>query len=386
MADQSNSGRNALIIGAVFGLAAAGLGGYTMSSGKISAPATEVAAGKSDNSLAAQAQAVKDSLKSDRTIKDTAPQGATINGEPRMAPLFFSTELWQITLDDEQKNTIIDIYDPAAKSLHGDVPNTWFIANGIADALGRSDGLEIDSDNDGFSNKEEFDAQTKPNDATSYPNLVRVGLPPKLEVVKVDTANALITVDSMFADPSQKPAEVKFRMFKKTEDQTPSHQVTVKPGESFDLEPGTKGGRFTVVGFEKKKFPDFSGNMADENVVHLRDNVTASAQDKEFIIRAGKPTATSKDKGTPNEKGRRISDKTITLRVTSGSAVGKPEGTVNVQLNGSFDIPGGSCTGKKVAATVESIDASGSVNIRVDGLESPVSVPKTAVKGATNKK
>ncbi len=386
MADQSNSGRNALIIGAVFGLAAAGLGGYTMSSGKISAPATEVASGKSDNSLAAQAQAVKDSLKSDRTIKDTAPQGATINGEPRLAPLFFSTELWQITLDDEKKNTIIDIYDPAAKSLHGEVPNTWFIANGIADALGRADGLDIDSDNDGFSNKEEFDAQTKPNDAASYPNLVRVGMPPKMEVVKVDTANALITVDSLFADASQKPADVKFRLFKKTEDQTPYHQVTVKPGESFDLEPGTKGGRFTVVAFEKKQFPDFSGNMADENVVRVRDNVTASARDKEFIIRAGKPAPTSKDKGTPNEKGRRISDKTITLRVTSGSAAGKPEGTVNVQLNGGFDIPGGNCTGKKVAATVESIDAAGSVNIRVDGLESPVSVPKAAGKPVSNKK
>lgn len=386
MADQSNSGRNALIIGAVLGLAAAGLGGYTMTSGKISAPATEIASGKSDNSLAAQAQAVKDSLKSDRTIKDTAPQGATINGEPRLAPLFFSTELWQITLDDEKKNTIIDIYDPAAKSLHGEVPNTWFIANGIADALGRADGLDIDSDNDGFSNREEFDAQTKPNDAASYPNLVRVGLPPKLEVVKVDTANALITVDSMFADASQKPADVKFRIFKKVEDQTPDYQVTVKPGESFDLKADEKGGRFTVVGFEKKQFPDFSGAMADENVVRIRDNVTASAKDKEFLIRAGKPTPTAKEKGTPQEKGRRISDKTITLRVTSGSAVGKPAGTVNVQLNGGFEIPGGSCTGKKVAATVESIDASGSVNIRVEGLESPVSVPKAAGKPASNKK
>lgn len=386
MADQSNSGRNALIIGAVFGLAAAGLGGYTMSSGKISAPATEIASGKNDNSLAAQAQAVKDSLKADRTIKDTAPQGANINGEPRLAPLFFSTELWQITLDNEKKNTIIDIYDPAAKSLHGEVPNTWFIANGIADALGRSDGLDIDSDNDGFSNKEEFDAQTKPNDAASYPNLVRVGLPPKLEVVEVKTANAIITVDSMFADASQKPTEVKIRIFKKLEDQMPDNQVPVKPGESFDLKTDEKIGRFTVVGFEKKQFPDFSGTMADENVVRIRDNVTASAKDKEFIIRAGKPTLSSKDKGTPNEKGRRISDQTITLRVTSGSAAGKPEGTVNVQLNGSFDIPGGSCSGKKVAATVESIDAAGSVNIRVDGLESPVSVPKAARKPSSNKK
>ena len=385
MADQSNSGRNALIIGAVFGLAAAGLGGYTMSSGKISAPATEIASGKNDNSLAAQAQAVKDSLKADRTIKDTAPQGAKINGEPRLAPLFFSTELWQITLDAEQKNTIIDIYDPASKSLHGDVPNTWFIANGIADALGRSDGLDIDSDNDGFTNREEFEAKTAPNDAKQYPNLVRVNEPVKMVVEKKETADALITLEPMFATASPTPAEVKIRLFKNAADQTPYHQVSVKPGESFDLDPASKGGRFKVKSFDKKAFTDFGGNAVNENVVCVIDTETASEQDKEFVIRAGKPTATAK-KGTAEEKGHRISDKTITLRVTSGSAAGTPEGTKRVQLNARFLIPGGNCNGAEVAARVESINADGSVMLRVEGLESPVNVPKAAGKPASNKK
>lgn len=379
MADQSNSGRNALIVGVLLGIAAAGYGGYTMSSSKVPAPQTEITGAKSDFSQVAEAQAIKDSLKADRTIKDTAPQGATINGQPRLAPLFFSTELWQVTVDAEQKNTIVDIYDPAAKNVHGDVPNTWFITNGIADALGRADGLDIDSDNDGFSNKEEFDAKTKPADAASYPNLVRVGCDPKLEVVDVDTANALITLDAMFADASQKPEEVSIRFFKKDTDTTPYYKVSVKPGQSFDLDSKEKGGRFTLVAFEKKKFSDFGGNEVDENVARVRDNVTASAE-KEFVIRAGKPAANAKEKGSNQEKGHRISDKTVTLRVTSGSQVGKPEGTVRVQLNGSFEIPGGCCTGEKVTATVESIDRAGSVNIRVEGLESPVSVPKVGGK------
>lgn len=384
MADNSKSGKTALIIGAVFGLAAAGLGGYNMTTCKVVAPSTDVASGKSDSSLTAQAQAVKESLKADRTIADTAPQGATINGQPRLAPLFFSTELWQVTLDDEKKNTIIDIYDPAAKSIHGEVPNTWFITNGIADALGRADGLDIDSDNDGFSNREEFEAQTKPADAASYPNLVRVGYAPKLEVLKVDKANAVLTLDAMFADASQKPEEVKVKIYKKVDDMMPSHQVTVKPGQSFDLDPKGKGDRFTVIGFETATYADASGSKIEENVVRLRDNVTA-ADEKEFVVRAGKPSA--KDKNKSDEKGRRINDRTVTLRVTSGSAFGKPEGTVKVQLNGSFVIPGGSCDkSKKISATVESIDASESVNIRVDGLESPVSVPKVAGKAPEKKK
>ena len=136
--------------------------------------------------------------------------------------------------------------------------------------------------------------------------------------------------------------------------------------------------RFTVVGFEKKDFPDFTGAMSPENVVRIRDNETA-AKDKEFVIRAGKSTS-PKEKGTPNEKGRRISDTTATLRVTAGSALGKPEGTFKVALYDTFDVPGGISTGEKMSATLETIDASGSVNIRLDGAESPINVPKAAKK------
>lgn len=386
MADQSNSGRNALIIGAVFGIAAAGAGAYTMTTGKFATPATEISSGKIDSGLVTQAQAVADNLKRERAVKDAAPNGANINGKPRTAPLFFSTELWQVAKDDEQKNVITDIYDPAGKNVHGDVPNTWFLTNGIEDALQYADALVRDSDGDGFSNKEEFDAQTNPGKADEYPDLVNKD-GAKMEVLKVDTANALITLDSMFATAAQKPADVKIRIFKKVEDMSPSYQVTVKPGDSFDLDEKEKGGRFTVVGFEKKQFPDFSGNMADENVIRVRDNVTANARDKEFVIRAGKPTPTAKEKGTPQEKGRRISDKTVTLRVISGSAAGKPEGTVAVQPGAPFEVPGGSCKpNKKLTATVESINASGEVNIRIEGIESPVKVSKAAAKPAQGKK
>lgn len=194
MADQSNPGRNALIIGAVLGIAAAGIGVYTMTSSKVTAPDTDVHYTKTDSSLTAQAEKVQAELKSDRTITHAAPEGAFINGKPRLAPLFFSTELWQITSDAQQKNTIIDIYDPKAQNIHGDIPNTWFIANGIADALGRADGPSLDSDNDGFSNQEEFLSKTSPSDAKSYPALVRVNEVPKLEVVGISEASAVISV------------------------------------------------------------------------------------------------------------------------------------------------------------------------------------------------
>lgn len=378
MAEQSNPGVKALVTGAILGLASAGFAGYTYMD-KAVEPETNISASKSESSLTAEAQMVKESIKKDRTVADVAPEGAKVNGQPRLAPLFFSTELWQITLDDQQKNTVVDIYDPAAPSIHGDIPNTWFISNNIADALGRSDGKVLDSDEDGFTNEEEFAAKTCPSAASSYPDLVQAsGSAPKLEVVKVSVARATIVVDNMFGMASKMPESVNIRIFDKPTAQTPAWKGDVKPGGTFDL-PGEKSGRFTVVRFDKAEFPSFSG-MSKENVVVIKDNVTASPN-KEFVIRAGSKTAPgSKDYNTPNEKGRRINDTTVVLRVTAGSAVGKKEGIIETQPHASFVIPGGKADGSELKAKLESIDASGSVNILLEGAESPVSVPKASHK------
>lgn len=386
MAEQSNPGLKALITGAVLGVASAALGGYTMFADATPSAETSVSANKNGESLTAEADAVKQSLKRDRTIVDVAPEGAMANGQPRVTPIFFSTELWQITLDDQKKNTVVDIYDPAAPSIHGDIPNTWFIANNIAEALGRSDGKVLDSDDDGFTNEEEFIANTCPSAANSYPDLVQAsGSAPKLEVAKVSTARAIICTDNMFGDASQKPQSVSIRIFENQGDVTPKHKVTVKPGESFGLDKDDKSGRFTVVRFDTKEFPDFGGAMVKENVVIVRDNETASPE-KEFTIRAGKTPAKHKDLGTPNEKGRRISDTTVTFRVTAGSAVGKPEGTFRSQLYGSFAIPGGKADGSELKAVLESVDGAGSANIRLEGAESPVNVPKASGKSNSSRK
>lgn len=386
MAEQSNPGLKAIMTGVVLSVAAASLGGYTMYSGKVAPVDTGVKSSSETSALTGEAQKVKEMVKRDLSVVDTAPAGASINGQPRLAPLFFAPELWQVTLHDKKEVAVVDIYDPASPSIHGDIPNSWFIANNLADALGRSNGRTLDSDNDGFTNEEEFAAKTCPSAANSYPDLVQVsGGTPKLEVVDIEDARALITTDNMFADVSQKPSAVNIRIYNKRADYTPSHRVTVKPGESFDLSAGGKKSRFTVVRFDVREFPDYGGSMSKENVVVIRDNVTASP-DKEFVLRAGKTPDGHKDLGGPAEKGHMITDTTITLRVTAGSAHGKPEGKFDVQMNASFDIPGGRADGSELRATLESRDASGAVNIRLEGAESPVNVPTASGKGASSKK
>lgn len=378
MAEKSNPGVQALIIGTVLGLAAAGYGGYNMSANSLTEPLLTVKAGKQDSALTAQANAIIDNQKRNREVMDCAPEGATINGKPRLAPLFYSTELWQISLAAEKKNTVVDIYNPAAANIHGKIPNTWFITNGIADALGKSTGPSLDNDKDGFTNAEEFAAKTHPNDAASYPDLVTHNTKPKMEVLSVKSVSKLVTAEAMFATAVANPTQVNIRIFDNNASITPTHKTTVKPGESFDLEPDEKDGRFTVVAFEKKEFPGFTGRMAQENVIRIRDNVTANEQAREFVLRAGKTPATNKKElGTPLEKGKMIKDTTAKLRVTGGSAAGT---VIPVALHAKFDIPGGNCKGEKVSATLVSIDDNKNVNIKIDGHESPINIPKASKK------
>lgn len=377
MAEKSNPGVKVLVTGALLGLAAAGLAVYSYMD-KVVEPETNVSASKGGASLTAEADQVKESLKRDRTVADVAPEGAKINGQPRLAPLFFSPELWQITLDGEQKNTVVDIYDPAAPSIHGDIPNTWFISNNIPDALGRSDGRVLDSDDDGFTNEEEFAAKTCPSAANSYPDLVQPSnANPKLEVLKTVVTSATLTVDNMFGMSATTPETANIRVFDK--DAPAGRPIKeLKPGDSFDLTGKNAGGngRYTVVRFDKAEFSSFSG-MVKENVVVIRDNTTASPN-KEFTIRAGSKTAPgTKDYGTPNEKGRRLSDTTVTLRATAGSKKGEQ---VLVQPGASFIIPGGKADGAELKATLEFTNENGSVEIKLDGAESPVTVPKASAK------
>lgn len=64
----------------------------------------------------------------------------------------------------------IDLGDSSYPMVHAPIPNQWWLDNRIDPGWSNSPGL--DQDGDGFSNGEEFDAKTDPNDAKSYPALI----------------------------------------------------------------------------------------------------------------------------------------------------------------------------------------------------------------------
>ncbi len=374
MAEQSNPGQKALLIGIAAALVGAGLGAYVQFGGDSRDPDTSITgtAVKTD-ALTAKVAEMKGFLSKSRDIKDYAPKGQTIAGKPRLTPLLFSPELWQVTLDARKQNRVIDIYDASAANIHGPIKNVWFIEHGLFEELGRSDGALADSDGDGFSNLEEYEAGTKPKDVTDYPALVEVNKTPKLVVKTVDTTNAILTADAMLAYETAEPAEIGVKIFAKAGDVTPVSKMTLKKGDQFGVSSKAPK-RFTYLGCEKRDYVDLSGSAAPEMAMKILDS-TAPEGAQEFVIRAGKPRANDKDKDTPNEKGRYIKDTSVTFEVTAGSKKGSPEASFTVLTTQAFTIPGGSKT--QYIIEMAGISSNGSINICEVGKKgTTINIPK----------
>lgn len=95
-----------------------------------------------------------------------------------------SHELKPIALDTQQyvgfvaphlwiKTGAADPFDiVSGPPIHGNIPNKWFLDNGLENEFVYSDVLTRDPDNDGFTVQEEYEAKTHPNDPNSHPSLV----------------------------------------------------------------------------------------------------------------------------------------------------------------------------------------------------------------------
>ena len=69
-----------------------------------------------------------------------------------------------------EKGTV-DPDAPGEKPIHAPIDNNWWAENGLSDVMGYGDAPQQDSDDDGFSNMEEYNEKTLPNDKNSFPSL-----------------------------------------------------------------------------------------------------------------------------------------------------------------------------------------------------------------------
>jgi len=387
MAEKPNPARTALSIGITLGLIGIAAASYNMWGFKLVSvdPSISDAEENDSGELVAEARAIRKHMDKKRGIKDYAPYGAMINDTPRYTPLFFSPEFWQVSNDDKELNTFIDIYDASNPPIHKDVPNQWFIDHGLSSILGNSLAPLNDSDNDGFSNKEEFACKTKPNDAASYPEIINEFFGPKLVVIDTITSKAHIVIDPSINNSSTPPSSAKVRIFEKLTNSRPSAIIEIQKGTKFGIDK-KDAQRFIVKEIIRKEYKssfaaidDPNAAIEQENAVVIEDTKSI-LEDKTIIIRAGKPRPNDRFAGTDREKGRLIKDTVVTLKVTAGSKKNDPAAIFYVPVGASFKLPGGS----DKTWILKSSDSQGGVNVHEKGSDKLINIQQEISKNADN--
>lgn len=374
MADNNNfkAKVTALTVGSVLGIIGLGLGAVNLMGDK--AGVARFTPSKMDRETAAELSSSLEALRETRAINATVAEVAplevrkkTAGGKTaRLAPIFFAPQLWQIR--QGERNTVVDIYDEQSPTIHEGIPNLWFIENGLMADMGKAGAADMDSDNDGFSNREEYAAQTNPSDPDSCPPVVGGNIV-KLEVSKVETTRAQILLEAMFADPNYKTDSVGItvtRLTKKGQPTKDSEKKDYKVGDSVKVL--KEANRFRIKEFATKEFPTaYDPSVKEtERVLILEDGYNPSAAP--IAVRAGRPRA---NEHAEHRHGIDVSDTAVTFRITAGKERGKE---FKVLLGQEFTVPG--CPATCVLREVNEVQ--NSVTISVQGVESPMNVPMAA--------
>lgn len=328
MADPSNTARNFILTGLLLGVGAAGAGVYIMNNAELPDLQTSIrgsSEAKIFESLTKAPIALTQAAKAERLLADVAPQGAIIprvsaeNGsEPRYTPLFFAPKLWSVT-SARGGREMRDLMSPKSKDLHESVKNTEFFKYGIESIIGRADALDLDSDGDGFTNREEFASKTNPNDKASMPPFLLDGRVKLLWKKRSDPKHAIsLGPNYSFND------EIVLNVYNvQGANATRYDKWELKEdGETFgfgrtDEQGALAKNRFKLVGRGK----DDGGKFLE-----IEDTYAIAEADKRFKL-------------YPGEKKRRdVQDVTVTFLLTAGPEKGND--VKDVRLGSSFAVPG----------------------------------------------
>jgi hypothetical protein len=188
--------------------------------------------GRGNNATAVQGADLipkaQQSLKLDRTWNQA------LDGE-RPVDLFTGVPLF-IKSSDPEKPIDLDKDDP----VHPPIPNKWWMENRID--LGFGDSPDRDPDADGFSNLEEFNSKTDPNNNKSVPELIA-----KLKFVKDESLAWAIRPG--YGNNGEFPFS--YRDAKGQNNKIPAGEM-IKPDGMF-FPKGPMANRFKFLGFEVRK-------------------------------------------------------------------------------------------------------------------------------------
>lgn len=172
----------------------------------------------------------------------------------RPVDLFTGVALF-VNKNDQKKPVDLIEGDP----IHPPIPNSWWIENRIDPGFG--DSQQRDADEDGFSNLEEFTANTDPNDANDYPPLIT-----KLAYVGDEELEWVLRPGSEYE--GKFTFEYKDRAGAKNK---LGAAEPVAPGELFFAEGAAKG-RFKLLSFEiREEMSEAIRAMVKVTIVKVED-------------------------------------------------------------------------------------------------------------------
>lgn len=358
MAGQTDLGKGVLISGIVAGILAVAAGFVLVPSAQpgkkytVGAGSTEeiTQKAKTGEKILVEIGVDKSGKKVDHMARHSVRDVAPSKKQTRVSPLFSAPELWQVSIAADKRNVIMDIFDEKAPQIHAGIANTWFLQNGLADALCVSNGLTQDNDDDGFSNQEEHDAGTNPSDKASAPALHGTNYI-KLATVDKKTSSAYVQLDSNEIEYVDQADFVTIKVFAKKDDSQPIKALTkeVKPGETFGVSENEPD-RYKLVEIKTGT----GGGITALDTVNPQ-----KGEENGFAIGHGK------------KNRKKIQDTTVTLVATAGPKKGEK---IDVLVGATFGIPGDENTKCRVVAT----NADGSCQIMIDGGKNEVTAPKAA--------
>ncbi len=206
-----------------------------------------------------------------------------------------------------------------SKPVHQGIPNSWWIKNGID--LGLSDAPEQDPDKDGFSNREEFLAQTNPKDFSSHPEPIT-----KLTVSGVSFREfRLKPTDFGNGESKFKLLEVKKRRLREI---NKMGMQPVKEGNIIPFKKAIYQNRFKFVAIKKEQVEKYG--VKQEMKLWEIEDLKPNKNKKHYLF----DRRASLVRGEDGRKG--ILDTTVELTLRALGQEGTP---FKVELNTPFSLP-----------------------------------------------
>lgn len=199
--------------------------------------------------------------------------------------------------------------------VHAGISNTWWLKHGIDP--GYSDSPDQDPDNDGFSNREEFTAETDPNDASSYPEPVI-----KLRALGVTTTQVHLKPQSVGGGGKQSLFKLETKASVRVNKMKPN---PVGVGDVITFTKPLMDKRFKFAGLEQRQ--NANGTV---DTIWVIEDLQPSKKGIQYRF--------DKRGDLDGHRGRSLGIMDSTVELTL-QALGQNDQSFKVEESGSFSLP-----------------------------------------------